>query len=135
MVWNVDNPGFPEPPTDDDPPVLEERGDEYQPSRDEDTGKRWREDFPHRAGRGLRRELTMFESQRKIQVTSGESIWGSFSGEGDWALAQWIIDSGTTCANTNELLKLEKVSRTFVVKHRTYYRIADSKCRWHLIPQ
>jgi hypothetical protein len=29
MVWNVDDSDFPKPPTDDDPPVLEEHRDEY----------------------------------------------------------------------------------------------------------
>jgi hypothetical protein len=84
MVWNVDDSNFPEPPTNDDPPVLEERGDEYQPSHDEDTGPaRWWEDFSHQAGRVLHREPTMFESQWNIQVTSGESIWGTFSNKRD----------------------------------------------------
>ena len=52
----------------------------------------------------------MFKTLHNAQVTRGESIWGKFSDEGDWNVAQWILDSGTTHAATNKLLKLEKVS-------------------------
>ena len=122
-MGNDPDPNFAEPPTDNDPPVLDEcGGDGYQPpSCDENISNRpsespfakarWREDFPHQAGQRLRRGLTMFKSQRNAQVTRGESIWGPFLGKGDWNVAQWIIDSGTTQEYTNKLLKLKNVSR------------------------
>ena len=52
----------------------------------------------------------MFKTLHNAQVIRGESIWGKFSDEGDWNVAQWILDSGTTHAAINKLLKLEKVS-------------------------
>jgi len=52
----------------------------------------------------------MFKSLRNAQVTQGESIWGMFMDEEDWDFVQWILKLGTTCASTNELLLLKKVS-------------------------
>jgi hypothetical protein len=129
----------PEPPVDEPGPPDEPElpGDEPGPPAnepyrcDEDntpSKARWREDFPHQAGRGLRREPTVFESLRDAQVARGESIWGMFLDEGDWEIAQWILKSGTTHASTNELLELKKVSKRFINEYRTYHSIADSKC-------
>jgi hypothetical protein len=122
--WNVDKAISPEIPA-DEALVLEESEEESHRDKD-DTGSipsfnaRWHEAFPHQAGRGLRRELTTFESLRNAQVTRGESIWGSFSDEGDWEVAQWILDNGTTRASTNKLLGLKKVSKKLIAEDWTY---------------
>ena len=101
-------------------PALDDGGEEGH--HDEDDSRlngesapssktRWKKHFPHRAGQGLRKELTAFELLRNTQVTKGESIWGAFMDEGDWAVARWILKSGITHASTNELLELKKVSK------------------------
>ena len=88
---------------------------------------RWREDFPHQAGRHLHQEPTVFESQHKAQVARGESIWGKFSNERDWTFAQWILKSGTSQAYTNELLDIVTVSKPVVdpVKDLQLKHVAD----------
>lgn len=122
--WDVDISNSPELPP-DEAVVLEDSEEESR--RDEDDSEstpssnaRWLERFPHQAGRGLRRELTMFESLRNAQVARGESIWGKFSDEGDWEVARWILKSGTTQASTNEFLELKKVSKKIVAEYWTY---------------
>jgi hypothetical protein len=78
----------------------------------------------------------MFESLRAAQVARGESIWGLFSDEGDWEMAQWIIRSGTSHTSTNDLLGLKKVSIVRVTgKYSTYQGIADPRWQLYLIPQ
>lgn len=93
-----------------DEPNLEDHGEGH--GRDEDDSDvtlpiapkaRWREYFSHQAGRGLHREPSVFEKIRSSQVAKGESIWGRFSDEGDWEVAQWIVESGTTLASANKL--------------------------------
>jgi hypothetical protein len=74
------------------------------------TKARWREDFPRPAGVGIRQEATAFEMIRNAQIAKGESIWGMFKDKGDWELALWILESGTTRTATDKLLKLKKVS-------------------------
>jgi hypothetical protein len=127
MDQNVDKNDFSELPA-DEPPVLEERREECQ--HDEDYSEstppetRWREDFPHQAGHGLRREPTMFEALHSSQVANKESVWGAFSDEGDWEVARWLLNSGTTQAFTNKFLELKKVSEKIccrvhaLLKHR-----------------
>jgi len=112
--WNVDAPQNPEPV--DEPHVQEE----HEENQDEDHSKetpsatpRWRDNFPRPAGQVIRRESTAFESLRKAQVDRGNSIWGTFSNEGDWEFALWILKSGTTHAATDELLELKTVSQIF----------------------
>ena len=73
--------------------------DEDEDHRTPPSSARWRENFPYPAGRGLRRELTMFETLHNAQVTRGESIWGKFSDEGDWNVARWILV--TACGDTS----------------------------------
>ena len=136
-MQSVDKPNFPDVPA-LEPLFLEERGEEGH--RDEDNSEsrpkaRWWEYFPHQAGRGLRREPTMFESLRNAQVERGEPIWGTFSDEGDWEFARWILNSGTTHASTDELLELKKVSKTPVVEYRAYQSVTDSRSYPHLVPQ
>ena len=125
----TDKPNFPELPA-DEPPVLVEHGEGYDKDNHENTPSfkaRWREYFPCRAGQALRRQPTTFELLRNAQVARGESIWGMFSDEGDWKFARWILESGTTQASTDELLKLKKVSERFVVEYTTYQSVADSR--------
>jgi hypothetical protein len=111
---NADAHHFLEPPA-DEPPILEERGENQGEDHDDRTSSaskpRWRDDFPHPAGQGIRREPTAFESLRDAQIARGESIWGVFLNEGDWALARWILKSGTTHTSTDELLELKTVSQ------------------------
>jgi len=126
---SVDKPNFPELPA-DEPLILEEHREEGHRNENESENipkGRWREYFPRQAGRGLRREPTMFESLRIAQVNRGDSIWGMFSDEGDWEFAQWILKSGATHASTDELLELGKVSKAFVVEYRTYQSVTDSR--------
>lgn len=120
-----DAPYFPEPPAIHDDPVLEMHGE----SQAEDDGvtpskgpkPRWRDHFPHPAGRRLRREPTAFESLLDAQVAQGGSIWGKFSDEDDWNFARWILRSGTTHTSTDDLLELKKVSRRkIVIEYKTY---------------
>ena len=77
----------------------------------------------------------MFESLCNAQVARGESIWGSFSDEGDWDFARCIVESGITHASINELLELKKVSKRFVAKYTTYQSVADLKGQLLFIPQ
>jgi hypothetical protein len=132
---------LPEVPV-DEPIDLEEGGQGGRPSCDKDDSEdilspkaRWREYFPRCAGQALRREPTMFESMRNTQVAQNQSIWGRFSDEGDWEIARWIVESGTTHTSTNDLLELKTVSKQIIVKCTTYQSVADSTCRVHFIPQ
>lgn len=113
-----DNPtNFPELPAHEDR-VPEEPESDSEEERFADEGDsentppsktQWREDFPYEAGQRIRREPTMFEVLHNARVAKGESIWGAFSDKDDWALAQWILKSGTSHALVDELLKLKKV--------------------------
>jgi len=98
----------------EDPLELEEHEEEYRPNYTKSDAPlypaQWWEKFPYSARRGIRQEPTMFESLCNAQVTQGESIWGMFMDKGDWDFVWWILKSGTTCASTNELLLLKKVS-------------------------
>lgn len=80
---------------------------------------RWRDHFPLPAGQRIKQEATTFELLRNAQVERGDSIWGSFKDKGDWDLACWIVESGTTKTSADQLLDLEKVSQKNV-KHTTY---------------
>jgi hypothetical protein len=115
MDQDVDAPFFPEPPADD--PVLEG----YEANQDNELGEgqdevhnntssskpRWRDSFPHPAGKAIRKEPTAFRSLHDAQVAGGRSIWGAFSDEGDWDFAQWILRSGITHASIDDLLELK----------------------------
>jgi hypothetical protein len=121
--WHVDKPNFPELPV-DEALVLDEGQEECRHDEDDSESTpsfnaRWCKAYPQ-AGRGLRRELTMFESLRNAQVAKGESIWGMFSDESDWDFGKWIIKSETTQGSTNELLEMKKVSKKVVAEYRTY---------------
>jgi hypothetical protein len=108
-----------------EPPTIEERASAepngwhqetdsdavHQTKKDLLNKARWLEHFPRPAGQHIRREATMFESLRNAQVARGDSIWGSFKDKGDWDLACWIVQSGTTQTSADQLLELEKVSR------------------------
>ena len=87
-----------------------QKSDEDYSKRSPFTKARWREDFPRPAGVGICQEATAFEILRNAQVAKGESIWGMFKDKGDWELALWILESGTTRTDTDKLLELKKVS-------------------------
>ena len=98
----------------EDPLELEEHKEEYCPNYTNSDALLypawWREKFPYSAGQGIQQEPTIFKSLHNAQVTWGESIWEMFMDERDWDFVQWILKSGTTCASTNKLLLLKKVS-------------------------
>jgi hypothetical protein len=87
-----------------------QKSDEDYSKRSPLTKARWREDFPRPAGVGIRQEATAFEILHNTQIAQGESIWGTFKDKGDWNLALWILESGTTRTDTDKFLKLKKVS-------------------------
>src|SRR5258708_18576574 len=71
-------------------------------------------------GKGYTENPPCGKSLHNNQVYRGESIWGRFTDEGDWDFAWWILKSGTTHSNTNELLELTKVSKPLDVDYGTY---------------
>lgn len=77
---------------------------------EDDRGRQnWIEDYPGTAGSVLEQCQTKFQEWRKAQMEDGKAPWAPFESEEEWALAKWLMTSGTSQTKIDEFLKLKTV--------------------------
>ncbi|KAJ7052173.1 hypothetical protein C8F01DRAFT_998440 [Mycena amicta] len=107
------------PPPSPPPSPRDERASvEEVPDADDDEdldvagSSRWREDYPKPAGCVLddgAQGQTRFEAFRQQQKELGLEACAPFDDDGDWELAEWLVEAGVSRNKIDSFLKLDKI--------------------------
>ncbi|EPQ50928.1 hypothetical protein GLOTRDRAFT_133665 [Gloeophyllum trabeum ATCC 11539] len=92
-------------PNDTGAPIGASTGGNPVDEVDSDRATRFAESYPGRAGEGIRRENTKFDTIREVQECQEKIIWDPFQDEEEWELARWLVQNMGQ-SQMDEFLKL-----------------------------
>lgn len=100
--------------------TVEEVEDEYHIGYQrwfEEVGThRWIEEWPQKAGTPIGEGEGKFQAFRRTQAKNNEAPWHPFESKDDWELARWMMSSGISQSEMDNLLKLDSVCCCLLVQ-------------------